>query len=263
MEQLETNIINFTLDLLSSTTLPVMESFYTIQGEGFYQGRAAYFLRLGGCDVGCTWCDVKESWDAAAHPQLTIESIVTKALQDSGTADRKAASVNYKPEVRYTKQGVAAGTSQLLCDYWKQSITQKPQVQVHPLVVVTGGEPLLHNLDELTHQLHLAGFETNIETSGSSPLSGDWDWICLSPKKFKAPVKEILSVANELKVVIFNKHDFEWAEQHAAMVSSHCKLYLQPEWGKASLVTPLIIDYIKAHPQWELSLQIHKYINVP
>ena len=197
-------------------TLPVMEAFYTIQGEGFHQGRAAYFIRLGGCDVGCFWCDVKESWDASLHPQLSLEEIIDGATQYPGR-----------------------------------------------LAVVTGGEPLLHNLDELTHQLHNAGFETNIETSGSSLLSGDWDWICLSPKKFKVPVPGNLPLTNELKVVIYNKHDFEWAETYAAQVSPSCKLYLQPEWEKAPVVTPLIIDYIKANPQWELSLQVHKYINVP
>ena len=193
-----------------------MEAFYTIQGEGFHQGRAAYFIRLGGCDVGCFWCDVKESWDASLHPQLGIEEIIEGAKLYPGR-----------------------------------------------LAVVTGGEPLLHNLDELTSQLHAAGFETNIETSGSSPLSGNWDWICLSPKKFKAPVTKNLPHANELKVVIYNKHDFDWAETYAAQVSPGCKLYLQPEWEKAPVVTPLIIDYIKANPQWELSLQVHKYINVP
>lgn len=200
----------------TATSLPVMEAFYTIQGEGFHQGRAAYFIRLGGCDVGCVWCDVKESWDASQHPQLSIEQIVADA-------------------------------------------------QLHPgrLAVITGGEPLLHNLDELTQQLHKAGFKTNIETSGSSPLSGEWDWVCLSPKKFKAPLPAILPKASELKVVIFNKHDFEWAETYAAQVNTDCKLYLQPEWNKATEMTPLIIDYIKAHPQWELSLQVHKYINVP
>ncbi len=200
----------------TTTSLPVMEAFYTIQGEGFHQGRAAYFIRLGGCDVGCVWCDVKESWDASQHPQVSIEQIVADA-------------------------------------------------QLHPgrLAVITGGEPLLHNLDELTRQLHKAGFTTNIETSGSSPLSGEWDWICLSPKKFKAPLPAILPKASELKVVIFNKHDFEWAETYAAQVNADCKRYLQPEWNKAAEMTPLIINYIKAHPQWELSLQVHKYINVP
>jgi len=193
-----------------------MEAFYTLQGEGFHQGRAAYFIRLGGCDVGCFWCDVKDSWDASKHPQITIEKIVEQAKQYPGR-----------------------------------------------LAVITGGEPLMHNLDELTQQLHDAGFETNIETSGSSPLSGEWDWICLSPKKFKAPVPEIIPFANELKVVVYNKHDFEWAETYAALVSPGCRLYLQPEWDKAAEVTPLLIGYIKAHPQWELSLQVHKYINVP
>ncbi len=193
-----------------------MEAFYTLQGEGFHQGRAAYFIRLGGCDVGCVWCDVKDSWDASKHPQLTVENIVATAATYPGR-----------------------------------------------LAVITGGEPLMHQLDALTAALHDAGFETNIETSGSSPLSGSWDWICLSPKKFKAPILEIVPLADELKVVIFNKHDFEWAETYAAQVKPNCKLYLQPEWDKSSIVTPLIVEYIKKHPQWELSLQTHKYINVP
>jgi organic radical activating enzyme len=197
-------------------SLPLMEAFYTLQGEGFHQGRAAYFIRLGGCDVGCVWCDVKESWDAGIHPQVSVEEMVERASEQPGR-----------------------------------------------LAVVTGGEPLLHDLSDLTKKLHKAGFETNIETSGSSPLSGDWDWICLSPKKFKQPLPDILPLANELKVVIFNKHDFDWAEKYAEQVSKKCKLYLQPEWDKAALVTPLIIDYIKENPKWELSLQIHKYINVP
>lgn len=206
--------------------LPVMESFYTLQGEGYYQGKAAYFIRLGGCDVGCVWCDVKESWDADKHPKFSIDEIVEKAIQEVA---------GYKLQV--------SGNL--------------------PIIVITGGEPLLHDLTAITKALHAAGFQTNIETSGSSPLSGDWDWICLSPKKFKAPLPEILSKANELKVVIFNKSDFDWAEQYAAQVSPNCKLYLQPEWDKAQQNTPLIIDYIKANPKWELSLQIHKYINVP
>jgi 7-carboxy-7-deazaguanine synthase len=196
--------------------LPVMEQFYTLQGEGFHQGRAAYFIRLGGCDVGCVWCDVKDSWEADKHPKKTITEIVDAAAQFPGR-----------------------------------------------LAVITGGEPLMHNLTELTAALHTAGFSTNIETSGAHPLSGTWDWICLSPKKFKAPLPGILPLAHELKVVIFNKTDFEWAEKYAEQVSPGCKLYLQPEWDKAAIVTPLIIDYIKANPQWELSLQVHKYINVP
>lgn len=201
---------------ITTTSLPVMEAFYTLQGEGYHQGRAAYFIRLGGCDVGCVWCDVKDSWDADQHPKMSIDAIVTEA-----------------------------------CNYPGR------------LAVITGGEPLLHNLNDLTKALQEAGFETNIETSGSSPMSGQWDWICLSPKKFKAPVPANLPLAHELKVVVFNKHDFEWAEIHSALVSPTCKLYLQPEWDKAAEITPLIVDYIKAHPQWELSLQTHKYINVP
>ncbi len=202
--------------ITASSSLPVMESFYTLQGEGFYQGRAAYFIRLGGCDVGCVWCDVKESWDATKHPLQTVKEIVKNASAFPGR-----------------------------------------------LAVITGGEPLLHSLDILTTELQEAGFETNIETSGSSTLSGQWNWICLSPKKFKAPLPEIVPLAHELKVVVFNKHDFAWAETYASQVNPACKLYLQPEWDKAAEVTPMIIEYIKAHPQWELSLQVHKYINVP
>jgi 7-carboxy-7-deazaguanine synthase len=196
--------------------LPVMESFYTLQGEGFHQGKAAWFIRLGGCDVGCVWCDVKDSWDADKHPLRQIKDLVAEAAAHPGR-----------------------------------------------LAIITGGEPLMHDCTVLTSQLHQAGFTTNIETSGSSPLSGEWDWICLSPKKFKAPLPEILPLANELKIIIFNKSDFDWAEQWAAQVSPNCRLYLQPEWSKSSIVTPLIIDYIKANPKWGFSLQLHKYINVP
>lgn len=198
------------------TSLPVMEHFYTIQGEGYHQGKAAYFIRLGGCDVGCVWCDVKDSWDADKHPHFTIEELIKIVLQTPAE-----------------------------------------------LVVITGGEPLMHNLDTLTAALQSARLKTNIETSGAHPLSGNWDWICLSPKKFKAPLEEVVPFANELKVVVFNKSDFDWAEKYAAMVSDNCKLYLQPEWEKAAQITPQIIDYIKANPKWELSLQLHKYINVP
>lgn len=195
---------------------PVMEHFYTIQGEGYHQGRAAYFVRLGGCDVGCVWCDVKESWDAAAHPQMTVEEIIAPIDQTKA-----------------------------------------------PMVVITGGEPLMHDLEPLINALQDKGYAVNIETSGSHPITGHADWICLSPKKFKAPLPEVLPLAHELKVVVYNKSDFAWAEQHAAMVSPYCRLYLQPEWSKAAEMTPLIIDYVKANPKWEISLQIHKYINVP
>jgi organic radical activating enzyme len=193
-----------------------MEMFYSLQGEGYHQGKAAFFIRLAGCDVGCVWCDVKESWDASKHPQLSIDEIVNAALS-------------------------------------------------HPskIAIVTGGEPLLHALDPLTTALKTAGFQTHIETSGSSPLSGQWDWICLSPKKFKFPLEESIAAASELKVVVFNKSDIEWAESFEKKVSPNCKLYLQPEWDKADTMTPLSIDYIKAHPQWELSAQLHKYIQVP
>lgn len=204
------------LSSVSVITLPVMEHFYTIQGEGFHQGRAAYFIRLGGCDVGCVWCDVKESWPMDTHPRMTVDELV-KAVGETPAR----------------------------------------------LVVITGGEPLMHNLDALTAALQAAGYETNIETSGAHPLSGHWNWICLSPKKFKAPLPEILRHANELKVVIYHPSDFTWAEQYAAQVASGCRLYLQPEWDRAATVTPLIVDYIKAHPQWELSVQVHKYIQVP
>ena len=208
------------------TALPVMESFYTIQGEGYYQGSAAYFIRLGGCDVGCVWCDVKDSWDASKHPKLDIDKIVKDAI-DAVNGNTESASVN------------------------------------NVIAVITGGEPLMHNLDELAFALKSKGFRTNIETSGSSPISGHWDWICLSPKKFKAPLADVIPYANELKVVVFNQSDFTWAETYAALVSPICKLYLQPEWDKAASITPQIIDYIKANPKWELSLQLHKYINVP
>lgn len=197
-------------------SLPVMEHFYTLQGEGFHQGKAAYFIRLGGCDVGCVWCDVKDSWDVSKHPNLKIENL-------------------------------------------KFKISETPA----EIVVITGGEPLMHNLDELTRELQQSGLKTHIETSGAYPLSGSWDWICLSPKKFKAPLPGIIPLANELKIVVFNSSDFDWAEKYAALVSPICKLYLQPEWDKAAEITPLIIDYIKANPKWELSLQIHKYVNVP
>lgn len=193
-----------------------MESFYTLQGEGYHQGRAAYFIRLGGCDVGCVWCDVKDSWDASKHPLVSVEQVVAEASAFPGR-----------------------------------------------LAVITGGEPLMHPLDELTAALKTAGFETNLETSGSSPMSGHWDWVCLSPKKFKAPLPDAIAAANELKVVIFNKSDFAWAELYASQVKAGCKLYLQPEWDKKDLITPLIVDFVKSHPQWELSIQSHKYIDVP
>ena len=193
-----------------------MEHFYTIQGEGRYTGHPSYFLRLGGCDVGCVWCDVKESWDASKHPQVVIEMMV-QVVEDS-TA---------------------------------------------PIAVITGGEPLMHNLDALTSLLNEKGIRTHIETSGSHQLSGKWNWICLSPKKFKAPLDEVVLAANELKVVVYNQSDFSWAEQYAEKVSGDCLLFLQPEWSRAKELTPLIISYIQRNPKWILSLQTHKYIDIP
>jgi organic radical activating enzyme len=201
---------------MSNTTLPLMEHFYTLQGEGFHTGRAAYFLRLGGCDVGCVWCDVKESWDANSHPKVGLNTML-----------------------QYIKEAKAE------------------------MAVITGGEPLLHNLNELTELLQSNYIETNIETSGSSPLSGSWDWICLSPKKFKEPLLEVIEKANELKIVVFNKSDFEWAEKYAALVNPNCKLYLQPEWDKSSQMLPQIIDYVKQNPKWKISLQTHKFLQIP
>jgi len=196
--------------------LPLMEDFYTIQGEGFYQGHAAYFIRLAGCDVGCVWCDVKESWDVNAHPKVSIDEMVKRA-KSSGTE----------------------------------------------IVVITGGEPAMYNLDLLTSELQKANLKTNIETSGAYPLTGSWDWVCLSPKKFKAPHTSVFAKANELKIIVYNKSDFQWAEEHAARVNNNCELFLQPEWSKEKEMLPLIIDYVKANPKWKVSLQVHKYMNIP
>jgi organic radical activating enzyme len=197
-------------------SLPLMEHFHTLQGEGRFTGHSAYFLRLGGCDVGCVWCDVKESWDSNAHPLVSIPAML-EFVRTSGTR----------------------------------------------IAVVTGGEPLMHNLDNLTGALQLAGIRTHIETSGAHPLSGRWDWICLSPKKFKAPLDEVIAAAHELKVVIYHPSDFAWAEQYASRVSTDCLLHLQPEWSKSATMTPLIIEYILKNPRWVISLQTHKYMQIP
>lgn len=194
---------------------PVMEMFYSIQGEGQYQGHAAFFIRLGGCNVGCVWCDVKESWDASQHPSLSINEILA-AVQASQTN----------------------------------------------LVIVTGGEPLQYACDDLTKALKQAGYRSHLETSGAYPLSGEWDWICVSPKKFKSPLPEVVSMANELKVVVYHHSDFKWAEEHAANTNTSCMLFLQPEWSKEKEMLPKITDYIQDHPAWKLSLQIHKYMGV-
>jgi 7-carboxy-7-deazaguanine synthase len=193
-----------------------MEHFYTIQGEGMHSGSAAYFIRLGGCDVGCHWCDVKDSWDVNAHPLVEVSELV-KEVTKSGT-------------------GIA---------------------------VITGGEPAMHNLKEITTQLKKQKIDVHIETSGSSAITGEFDWVCLSPKKRKEPLKSVLKLADELKVIIYNKDDFAWAEKNAALVSKNCKLLLQPEWSKAEKMTPLIVEYVKKHPHWHVSLQTHKYMNIP
>ena len=195
--------------------LPVMEEFYTIQGEGFHKGTAAYFIRVGGCDVGCHWCDVKESWVAELHPATAADQIVENAAKYSNT------------------------------------------------IVVTGGEPLMWNMDALTSKLKEKGLQIHIETSGAYELTGTWDWICLSPKKMKLPTAEIYSKAHELKVIVYNKDDFKFAEEQAANVNAQCILYLQPEWSKREKMMPQIVDYVMANPKWKVSLQTHKYLNIP
>lgn len=202
--------------LNAGTLLPLMEEFYTIQGEGYNTGKAAYFIRIGGCDVGCHWCDVKESWDASVHPLTASDVIIENASQYAGKA-----------------------------------------------VVVTGGEPLQYNLNYLTAELKKKGIQTFIETSGAYELSGQWDWICLSPKKTMPPKGSVYAKADELKIIVFNKHDFVWAQEQAARVGKDCKLYLQPEWSKRNEIMPMIVDFIKDNPQWRVSLQTHKYLNIP
>lgn len=208
MSNLESEILN--------SELPLMEDFYTIQGEGFHQGRAAYFIRLGGCEVRCVWCDVKDSWNADDHPKVTMDAIAEKAK--------------------------ASGTE---------------------ICVITGGEPTMHNLDALTRVLKAAGLKTHLETSGAYPITGTWDWVCFSPKKFKPPHDSVAQQADELKVVIFHKTDFVWAEDFAKQVRPDCKLYLQPEWSKEESMLPQLIDYVKQNPRWQISLQVHKYMNIP
>ena len=195
--------------------LVLMEDFYTLQGEGAYAGAPAYFIRLGGCDVGCTWCDVKESWDAAAHPTVAVSKVVARAV-DSGAR----------------------------------------------IAVITGGEPTLHILSALTHALHAGGLRTHLETSGTQPLTGTWDWVTFSPKKFKAPLAEYYTAAHELKVIVANQHDLTWAETHAARIRPEAVLLLQPEWDTPQ-APDWIIAYAKAHPHWRLSLQTHKFLRIP
>ena len=200
---------------MSSKNYPLMEDFYTIQGEGFNTGKAAYFLRLAGCDVGCVWCDVKESWSAENHPRIGIDEML-KRIKQSG-ADK---------------------------------------------VVVTGGEPAMYDLKPLTDALRENNLLCYIETSGAYPLTGDWDWICVSPKKFKAPLPEILYQADELKVIVYNNSDFDWGEKNAEMINDNCLLYLQPEYSVNEKILPQIIDYVKTNKRWRISLQTHKYLGV-
>ena len=205
-------------DILSAVNkgiyLPLMEAFYTIQGEGYHKGTAAYFIRVWGCDVGCHWCDVKESWDAERHPPTAIEKII----QDASP---------YKT------------------------------------IVITGGEPLTWDMGPVTAGLKKVGLQTHIETSGAYTLTGEWDWICLSPKKNKLPLAPIYKEAHELKVIVFNKHDLEFAQEQAAQVGPNCHLYLQPEWSVKDKVVPMIVDFVMANPAWKVSLQTHKYLNIP
>lgn len=197
------------------TMLPLMEAFYTIQGEGFHKGTAAYFIRIGGCDVGCHWCDVKESWNAKLHPPTEIDIIVDEAVKYSNT------------------------------------------------IVITGGEPLTWDMGPLTEKLKARGCTVHIETSGAYEMSGIWDWICLSPKKIKLPTAEIYQVAHELKVIVFNQHDLLFAEEQAALVNENCILYLQPEWSRREKMIPVIVDFVMNNPKWKVSLQTHKYLNIP
>ncbi len=200
----------------SGRFLPIMEEFYTIQGEGAKSGKPAYFIRIGGCDVGCHWCDVKESWDASLHPLVEVDGIIDKL----------------------------------------KMIPAKD-------IVITGGEPTLYNLDYLCQVLHTHGYQTFLETSGSHSFSGRWNWICLSPKKTLPPRPEVYAFANELKIIVHVKNDFKWAEKHAEKVSSNCKLYLQPEWSNRDEMMPLIVDYVMKNPKWNISIQTHKFMNIP
>ena len=195
--------------------LPLMEAFYTIQGEGYHKGSAAYFIRIGGCDVGCHWCDVKESWDAKTHPPTSITKIAEDAIKLSNT------------------------------------------------IVITGGEPLMWNMDPLTNLLKKKGIKIHLETSGAYKITGYWDWFCLSPKKNKTPDKSAYKIADELKVIIHNKNDFKFAEIQAEKVNKDCKLFLQPEWSKRDKIIPEIVDYVMKNTKWKVSLQTHKYLNIP
>jgi 7-carboxy-7-deazaguanine synthase len=196
--------------------LPIMEIFYSIQGEGFHAGKPAVFVRLGGCDVGCHWCDVKESWDENDHPRMSVDEILEEVSNHSAKT-----------------------------------------------VIVTGGEPLMYNLDLLTNTFRKYGYKMHLETSGVYQLTGNWDWITFSPKKFKKPDQSIYSAADEIKAIVFNRSDFAFAESFISYLGDECYQYLQPEWSKSDQMTPFIIDYAKAHPKWNISIQTHKYLNIP
>ncbi len=244
--------------------LPVMETFYTIQGEGFHQGKAAYFLRLAGCDVGCSWCDVKESWNAENHENKTIKQIVEEAkcaiCHQTTTTNLKHQTTN-----KFDIERPALSAAEMSRNERSQNEQQTPnhKQQTPNICVITGGEPCMHDLNDLTTSLQLQNFNTHLETSGAYPISGNFDWICISPKKFKPPIPGNLKLAHELKIIIYNQHDFSWGEEFAKKVSENCKLFLQPEWSKEKKMLPLIIEYIKENPQWALSIQLHKYIQVP
>lgn len=215
MKDITTSISFEKSDIKAGTVLPLMEEFYTIQGEGYHSGKAAYFIRIGGCDVGCHWCDVKESWNPDTHPPTGILEIVANAKKYSDT------------------------------------------------VVVTGGEPLTWNMEPLVSLLKSEGMTVHVETSGAYPLTGNWDWICLSPKKTAPPMKDFYPAAHELKMIVFNLNDLAWAEEHAALVGPDCELFLQPEWSKRDVMIPHIVDYVMKHPKWKVSLQTHKYLQIP
>jgi len=205
--------------------LPLVEEFYTLQGEGFHTGRAAWFIRLGGCDVGCSWCDAKDTWNPRVHPPVEVAEIVRRA----------------------TEQNPAKA------------------------VVVTGGEPLIYPLDALCEGLHAAGIEIFLETSGSHPFSGRFDWVCLSPKRRLSPLQDAWVRADELKVIIEDESDIRRAEECAERVQKAraaegrppARLFLQPEWSRRETVMPLIVEHIKQNPRWRSSLQTHKYMHIP
>ena len=210
-------MINFDKEIAKKgLELPLVEEFYSLQGEGYHTGKAAYFIRIGGCDIGCRWCDSKMSWNPNIHPLISIDAIVANALKTAANA-----------------------------------------------VVVTGGEPSLFNLEPLTKKLKIHGIQTFIETSGVQSLTGIWDWVCLSPKRNSPPLDEFYEIADELKLIIYEDDDFLWAEEAASKVGENCMLYLQSEWSRYETNIPIIVDYVKTYPKWNVSLQAHKFMHIP